>query len=71
MLSPAEFSVKVDGIATNAVNATMISQLQALLQKVKIANMRVVPFQRINVDAPKTPIDMVNRTSSRYFFLIY
>ena len=57
-LSPTEFASKTNGIAQNVVNATMITELRSLLNMVKTAKLKVVPIQRINLDAPTTPIHM-------------
>jgi hypothetical protein len=64
MMHPMEFSNELAGIKQNTVNATQILELRNLLTMVKNSGMKVVPIQRINLDAPTTPIKMVATTGA-------
>ena len=54
-----EFASLSNGVVQNVVNTTMVTTLRSLLNMVKTSGLRVVPIQRINLDAPQVPISMV------------
>lgn len=52
-MTPGEFASKDQfGVSEDLLNQTMVSQLRLLIQTIKNAGLRIVPIDRINLDAP-------------------
>ena len=64
MMHPMEFANELAGVKQNTVNVTQLNELRNLLNLVKNSGLRVVPIQRINLDAPTTPIHMAITTGT-------
>jgi peptidoglycan/xylan/chitin deacetylase (PgdA/CDA1 family) len=58
-LSVTAFAQKSGGVATNAVNQTMINELKNLLTMTRSGGYSIVPISKINLDAPiaKAPVN--------------